>query len=80
MPTIVRGILVWSATTPSLRDVGDIALHNRAELLDIAGRKVLDLAPGPNDVSRLAPGVYFVCPASGVKRDASSVRRVVLTR
>ncbi len=29
-------------------------------LLDAAGRRVLDLTPGPNDVSRLAPGVYLV--------------------
>jgi hypothetical protein len=28
-------------------------------LLDISGRKVLNLRPGPNDVSGLAPGVYF---------------------
>jgi hypothetical protein len=29
-------------------------------LLDISGRRVLDLKPGANDVSRLSPGVYFV--------------------
>jgi len=29
-------------------------------LRDASGRKVLDLAPGPNDVRRVAPGVYFV--------------------
>jgi len=33
---------------------------SRAILFDAAGRKVMDLVPGPNDVSRLAPGVYFV--------------------
>jgi len=32
-------------------------------LLDISGRKVLDLKPGANDVRQLAPGVYFVRPA-----------------
>ena len=31
----------------------------RAELTDAAGRKVLDLHPGANDVSTLAPGIYF---------------------
>ena len=41
--------------------------------LDIAGRKAMDLAPGPNDVRHLAPGVYFV-------RTASSVHKVILTR
>lgn len=56
---------------------------SRADLLDAAGRKVLDLAPGPNDVRHLSPGVYFVHRASGVMRDASSVERmskVVVTR
>ena len=31
-----------------------------ARLLDAAGRCVLDLRPGPNDVRHLSPGVYFV--------------------
>ena len=54
---------------------------DRAELLDAIGRKVLDLKPGPNDVSHLPPGVYFLRPASGVKHDASSVlTKVVITR
>jgi len=44
-------------------------------LLDVSGRKVLDLRPGANDVSRLAPGVYFVREAQ-----TPSVRRVVVTR
>jgi hypothetical protein len=47
-------------------------------LLDATGRKVLDLAPGPNDVSRLAPGVYFV--HSRLDRRQSSVSKVVITR
>jgi hypothetical protein len=42
-------------------------------LLDIAGRKVLALHPGPNDVSRLAPGVYFV-------REGTGIARVVVAR
>jgi len=52
------------------------------ELLDISGRKVLDLQPGPNDVSRLAPGVYFVRErsAAGGRPSAVSVRKVVVTR
>jgi hypothetical protein len=39
----------------------------RGELLDVTGRKVLGLAPGANDVSRLAPGVYYIMsgPNSG---------------
>jgi hypothetical protein len=51
-----------------------------SELLDISGRKVLDLSPGPNDVRALAPGIYFVRETSGMGRTASSVRKVVLTR
>jgi hypothetical protein len=47
-----------------------------ARLLNIAGRKVLDLKPGLNDVSRLAPGVYFV---SG-KGVAAPTWKVVIAR
>ena len=43
-----------------------------AVLLDVSGRKVMDLRPGANDVGRLAPGVYFV-------RQASSVAKVIIT-
>jgi hypothetical protein len=49
-------------------------------LLDVSGRKVLDLRPGPNDVRALSPGVYFVREATGVKREASCVTKVVVTR
>jgi hypothetical protein len=51
-PTIVRGVL----------RLADGTRHTAcsAGLLDISGRKVLDLQPGANDVSRLSPGVYFV--------------------
>jgi hypothetical protein len=41
--------------------------------------KVMNLHTGANDVSRLSPGVYFVRQASGVKRETSSVTKVVLT-
>ncbi|MFO7674853.1 MAG: aryl-sulfate sulfotransferase [bacterium] len=47
----------------------------RAELLDAAGRRVMVLASGANDVSRLAPGVYFV-RAGG----PAGATRVVLAR
>jgi DNA-binding beta-propeller fold protein YncE len=50
-PTIVRGVLFLPGA----------ASHKpqASSLLDAAGRKVLDLHPGANDLSRLAPGVYF---------------------
>jgi len=66
-------VLMWSATTPSLRA--------RGELLDICGRNVMTLHPGANDVSHLAPGVYFVREqpqASGLKPQA--VRKIVIQR
>jgi hypothetical protein len=51
------------------------------ELLDVSGRKVMDLASGANDVRALAPGVYFVreeLQAASLKTQA--VRKIVLTR
>jgi len=51
-PAIVRGVL----------RIGDRGQRtgDPTELLDAAGRKVLDLRPGPNDARHLSPGVYFV--------------------
>ncbi len=37
-----------------------------SSLVDATGRRVLALRPGPNDVSHLAPGVYFVEPGGRV--------------
>ncbi|MEO0081999.1 MAG: hypothetical protein ABIL25_06885, partial [candidate division WOR-3 bacterium] len=51
-PTIIRNILSLPLGTDKLQS--DIAL------LDASGRNVLHLKPGANDVSHLAPGVYFV--------------------
>jgi hypothetical protein len=47
-----------------------------ASLLDISGRKVMDLRPGANDVRALAPGVYFVREDQA---QAQAVRKIVLT-
>jgi hypothetical protein len=52
VPTVVRGVLWQQDRGPRTGD--------GAELLDVSGRRVLALRPGANDVSRLAPGVYFV--------------------
>jgi hypothetical protein len=61
-PTIVRGVLrVGSRPT---------AGGSRQELLDAAGRVVMKLLPGSNDVRRLAPGIYFVRHASGIAKVA----------
>jgi hypothetical protein len=50
-------------------------------LLDITGRKVLDLLPGPNDVRALAPGVYFVREEpQAASSKPQALRKVVVTR
>jgi hypothetical protein len=72
-PTIGRGSLFLS---PSL-----FTLHS--SLFDSNGRKVAELRSGPNDVSGLVQGVYFVreqSAASGQQSGVSGVRRVVLVR
>ncbi|MCX6843383.1 MAG: hypothetical protein NTX53_14005 [candidate division WOR-3 bacterium] len=51
----------------------------RPTLLDAAGRKVVDLHAGANDVSSLAPGIYFVREAQA-QAQAQAVRKVVITR
>ncbi|HTW91923.1 MAG TPA: exo-alpha-sialidase [bacterium] len=72
--TIIHGVLFLNGDCPRMGAVP------KTVLLDVSGRKVIDLCPGPNDVSRLAPGVYFVRSASDVMGDASSVRKVVIQR
>ena len=51
-PSIVRGVLFLPASR--------VERNASSVLLDLSGRTVLDLQPGPNDVRALAPGVYFV--------------------
>jgi len=70
-PTIVRGVLYLP---PSAHPGSPLPL------LDICGRKVLDLLPGPNDIRRLAPGIYFVRRPSAASGNPSAVTKVVLTR
>jgi hypothetical protein len=67
--TVVRGMLVLHAATGVERNASCV-------LLDISGRRVMELVPGPNDVRRLAPGVYFVQMESDCSR---LTRKVVLT-
>jgi hypothetical protein len=81
LPTIVRGILYLpKSASPS---------SSTSFLMDISGRKVLDLKSGANDVRVLAPGVYFCRPSAGsassaepsaVSRRPSAVTKVVVTR
>jgi hypothetical protein len=67
-PDIVRGVFFLP---PSPRP----CVSASPCLLDVCGRKVLDLRPGSNEIGRLAPGVYFVSAAG-----SSSRARLVLVR
>jgi hypothetical protein len=69
--TVLRGVLVLGAAD-SRQNTG-----YRAELLDAAGRKAVDLHPGGNDVSHLAPGVYFVHEAQA---RAQAVTKVLIVK
>ncbi len=55
--------------------------HSSFALLNSAGRKVMDLQPGENDVRHLSPGVYFL-RGKGSRGPGSegSSRKVILTR
>jgi YVTN family beta-propeller protein len=64
-PTVARASLVLPGKQGTL-------------LLDIAGRRVMELLPGENDVRGVAPGVYFVRSAEGGERPA--VTKVVITK
>jgi len=75
LPTIVCGTLVLGTVAGKQRSA------YRAELVDIGGRKVMDLAPGANDVRGLAPGVYFVRgPRTEDGRPATAVKKIVVAR
>jgi outer membrane protein assembly factor BamB len=52
-----------------------------SSVLDITGRRVMELKPGPNDVSRLAPGVYFIVQQGPrVQGPTGSRQKVVIAR
>jgi len=72
--TIVRGVLFrQEALSHKLQATG---------LLDIAGRQVMVLRPGRNDVSGLAPGVYFIQEQNlrGHGVEGSRVGKIIVTR
>jgi len=72
--TICRGVLMYRPPANSSQLT--------VELLDITGRRVMDLEPGENDIRHLAPGVYFVREegSRGQGSEGSSVRKVVIQR
>jgi hypothetical protein len=71
LATVVRGVLFLPEAS-SLKP-------QAASLMDICGRRVLELHPGANDVSRLSPGLYFV-RAVNRKPSAVSCSKVVVTK
>ncbi len=70
--TICRGVLFLPPASGVQRGASSV-------LLDISGRKVMDLKSGANDVPALSPGVYFM-RAVGGERSAVSCRKVIVTR
>ncbi len=76
VPTIAGGVLLLTGR------VGGERLAVCAHLLDISGRKVMVLRPGANDVSALAPGVYFIREAQlqATSRKPQATRKVVIAR
>lgn len=72
--TIVRGVLRLAKT-------GTVPLWGLSplSLVDADGRRVMELRLGPNDVSGLAPGVYFISGPSAGGRQPSA-RVVVIQR
>jgi YVTN family beta-propeller protein len=76
-PTVLRGTL-WLSSDSNSVSTSTLTL---TYLLDIAGRRVLDLHPGANDVSRLPAGVYLIeNKLTGSNHGPQAVRKVVLTR
>ena len=76
---VVKAIAPCAAVVRGLLAIPQSAFrnpHSAVVLLDVTGRKALDLHPGANDVSRLVPGVYFVRMAEGGPRPAT--RKVVI--
>jgi len=75
--TVVRGVLFLPkmGTVPS----GTVPVFGPS-LLDAAGRRVMMLRAGANDVSKLAPGVYFIRDGGRGARGVGQTRKVVITR
>ncbi len=59
--TIIRGRLV-------ILQPANCNLQTDLALLDAVGKKVMVLQVGPNDVTRLPPGVYFATAQKGISR------------
>jgi YVTN family beta-propeller protein len=74
------GVHLLGRAVPSMVGAGQaLACLATSSLFDLSGRRVMALHPGANDVSGLAPGVYFVREAQA-QAQAHAVRKVVITR
>ena len=76
LPTVVGGVLNLTSAFS--------VLTSDFVLMDACGREVMELRPGLNDVSAIAPGVYFVKDEGGRLKDEpgtrTAVHRVVIAR
>jgi hypothetical protein len=86
-PSLTRGVLLLPQDMTET--AGTSGRVPRPSLLDAAGRKILGLTPGANDVRSLAPGVYFVVgprtddegrSAAEHGRPVSPIRKVIIAR
>jgi hypothetical protein len=71
-PSIARGVLQIDARGAETRGA--------IRLLDIAGREVMPLRPGENDIRHIAPGVYFIPEDSSTQGAKGSSRKIVVQR
>jgi hypothetical protein len=69
-PTVIQGALFLPEAATSRK-------FPSASLLNVCGCNVLDLHGGANDISRVAPGVYFV---RGNQAQTLAVRKVIIAR
>ncbi len=77
---IIRGVL-FLGTGHDRNRFGDFGSCPTPRLLDISGRSIMSLSPGPNDVSHLSPGIYFVHEEpSAAGRGSPIVRKVMVLR
>ena len=71
--TVTRGVLFLAERLSSSAST--------SALLDVEGRKVMDLRSGANDVRALAPGVYFLKEGGERSEEGGvGIRKVVITR
>ena len=78
--TFVRGVLELPGPGTRSELPERNSVMSRADLFDASGRTAMKLHPGANDVSGLAPGVYFVREERGASRGEAGVRKVVILR